>query len=82
MGNKNGRGNPCRRIILLQGQSKPRQQGSTCWSLRVVFVTAIKQQQQPEHSCRLQLLVWPDIGGAMPSENFAFTTCVDPDSPP
>ena len=25
---------------------------------------------------------WPDIGGTMPSEDFVFTTCVDPGSPP
>jgi len=73
--------NPCRWIILLPGQAKPRRQNSTRRTLSMVFVTA-KQQQQPEHSCHLQLLFWPDIGGTMPSEDFAFTTCVDPGSPP
>jgi len=30
----------------------------------------------------LALIAWPDNGGTMPSENHAFTTRVDPVSPP
>ena len=36
----------------------------------------------PEQCCHLQLLHGPITAGTIPSENTAFTTCVDPISPP
>jgi hypothetical protein len=46
------------------------------------FCYRVTQQQQPEQSCRLQLLHGPITAGTIPNEDKAFTTCVDPVSPP
>ena len=46
------------------------------------FCYRVTQQQQPEQCCRLQLLHGPITAGTIPNEDKAFTTCVDPVSPP
>jgi len=42
----------------------------------------VTQRDEPPHSCHLQLYVWPDNGGTMPSESTVLYTLVDPISPP
>ena len=50
--------------------------------LRSVTPAAVRLQLRPEQCCHLQLLHGPITVGTIPSENTAFTTCVDPISPP
>jgi len=37
------------------------------------YFKPLTRPEQPEHSCRLQLLQWPDNGGTMPSKSTPFT---------
>ena len=50
--------------------------------LRSVTPAAVRLRLRPEQCCHLQLLHGPITAGTIPSENTAFTTCVDPISPP
>ena len=50
--------------------------------LRSVTPAAVRLRLRPEQCCHLQLLHGPITAGTIPSENTAFTTCVDPVSPP
>ena len=50
--------------------------------LRSVTPAAVRLRLRPEQCCHLQLLHCPITAGTIPSENTAFTTCVDPISPP
>ena len=50
--------------------------------LRSVTPAAVRLRLRPEQCCRLQLLHGPITAGTIPGENTAFTTCVDPVSPP
>ncbi len=36
-------------------------------------LSCVTQPEQPEHSCRSQLLFWPCNGGTMPGESPSFT---------
>ena len=49
---------------------------------RSVAPAAVRRRLRPEQCCHLQLLHGPITAGTIPSENTAFTTCVDPVSPP
>jgi len=44
--------------------------------------TAIKQRDEPPHSCHLQLVYQPDNGGTMPGKKINLYALVDPVSPP
>ena len=50
--------------------------------LRSVTPAAVRLRLRPEQCCHLQLLHGPITAGTIPNENTAFTTCVDPISPP
>ena len=50
--------------------------------LRSVTPAAVRLRLRPEQCCHLQLLHGPITAGTIPGENTAFTTCVDPISPP
>ena len=50
--------------------------------LRSVTPATVRLRLRPEQCCHLQLLHGPITAGTIPSENTAFTTCVDPVSPP
>src|ERR1700736_5501986 len=41
--------------------------------LQIGLSNRVTRPEQPEHSCRLQLLPWPDNGGTMPSKSAPFT---------
>src|SRR6202011_1862397 len=41
--------------------------------LQIGLSNRVTRPEQPEHSCRLQLLPWPDNGGTMPSKSSPFT---------
>src|SRR3954447_8213710 len=40
---------------------------------KIGLPNCVTQPGQPEHSCRLQLWIWPDNGGTMPSKSTPFT---------
>ena len=63
-------------------RSNPARLSSFSPDLKSVAHAAIKLRLRPEQSCRLQLLHGPITADTIPSENTAFTTCVDPVSPP
>src|SRR5262244_278200 len=41
--------------------------------LKIGLSSCVTQPEQPEQSCRWQLLLWPDNGGTMPSKSTPFT---------
>src|SRR6266568_8733146 len=41
--------------------------------LQIGLSNRVTRPEQPEHSCRWQLLLWPDNGGTMPSKSAPFT---------
>ena len=69
--------------LLLPGAFQtPPARAQADWTLRSVTPAAVRLRLRPEQCCRLQLLHGPITAGTIPSENTAFTTCVDPVSPP
>ena len=60
----------------------PARLSSISLDLRSVTPAAVRLRLRPEQCCHLQLLHGPITAGTIPSENAAFTTCVDPISPP
>ena len=60
----------------------PARSSSIDLDLRSVTPAAFRLRLLPEQCCHLQLLHGPITVGTIPSENTAFTTCVDPISPP
>ena len=65
-----------------QVRSKPRQIELNRSGLKIGYSRCTKQRLLPEQCCHLQLLHGPITVGTIPNENTAFTTCVDPISPP
>ena len=69
--------------LLLPGAFQtPPARAQADWTLRSVTPAAVRLRLRPEQCCRLQLLHGPITAGTIPNENNAFTTCVDPISPP
>jgi len=60
----------------------PARPSSIDLDLRSVTPAAFRLRLLPEQCCHLQLLHGPITAGTIPSKNTAFTTCVDPISPP
>ena len=60
----------------------PARPSSIDLDLRSVTPAAFRLRLLPEQCCHLQLLHGPITVGTIPNENTAFTTCVDPISPP
>ena len=60
----------------------PARSSSIDLDLRSVTPAAFRLRLLPEQCCHLQLLHGPITVGTIPNENTAFTTCVDPISPP
>ena len=60
----------------------PARSSSIDLDLRSVTPAAFRLRLLPEQCCHLQLLHGPITAGTIPSKNTAFTTCVDPVSPP
>ena len=60
----------------------PARSSSIDLDLRSVTPAAFRLRLLPEQCCHLQLLHGPITAGTIPSKNTAFTTCVDPISPP
>ena len=58
--------------LLLPGALQAAPKRATAWDLNEIPVPLTQQEQSP-HSCHLQLLKRPDIGGTMPSERQSFT---------
>ena len=65
-----------------QVRSKPRQIELNRSGLKIGYSRCTKLRLLPEQCCHLQLLHGPITAGTIPGENTAFTTCVDPISPP
>ena len=65
-----------------QVRSKPRQIELNRSGLKIGYSRCTKLRLLPEQCCHLQLLHGPITVGTIPNENTAFTTCVDPISPP
>ena len=59
--------------LLLPGASEPRLTELNPLGLQDGFSDCVTQPEQPEQSCRWQLLQWPDNGGTMPSKSSSFT---------
>src|SRR5258705_9761726 len=59
--------------LLLPGASEPRLTELNPLGLQSWFFKPLTRPEQPEHSCRLQLVLWPDNGGTMPSKSSPFT---------
>src|SRR3954468_11090154 len=68
--------------LLLPGASEPRLPELNPSGLQDRSYKPLTRPEQPEHSCRLQLLQWPDIGGYHTEQKRALYTLVDPISPP
>src|SRR5438874_4991985 len=59
--------------LLLPGAPGPRLNAAKTPGLQIGLSNRVTRPEQPEHSCRWQLLLWPDNGGTMPSESAPFT---------
>ena len=68
--------------FLLPGTSEPRLTELNPLGLQTWFFKPLTRPEQPEHSCRLQLVLWPDVGGYHTEQKFALYTLVDPSSAP
>ena len=59
--------------LLLPGASEPRLTELNPLGLQTWSFKPLTRPEQPEHSCRLQLVLWPDNGGTMPGKRASFT---------
>jgi len=59
--------------LLLPGALRTAPERAYGSGLEFRCLSCVTQPEQPEHSCRSQLLFWPCNGGTMPGESSSFT---------